>query len=67
MAPRRRSKLFPELVTHTIEALAERGSSVTPAAAEDVLDGVVESVAQRLGITPAAALRYVDPHQIGTS
>jgi hypothetical protein len=64
MSPRKRSRLFDQIVAGTLEVLEDRGLQVLPAAVESVLDGVVKSMAARMGVTPATALRHVGPESL---
>ena len=59
-----RSDLLRDLVARTVRALEDRGLTVLPAAVESVVDGLVDSAAERVGIPPNEALHLVEPEQI---
>lgn len=64
MARRIHSESFQRKVTETASLLADRGFKVTPAAIEDVIEGLAESAARRLGIAPEEALTTLGPSKI---
>lgn len=55
---------FQGLVARTMKALESRGLSVVPAAVASVIDGLVNSAAQRAGIPTDEALRLIVPEQV---
>ncbi|MFJ9521870.1 hypothetical protein ACIRPK_26900 [Kitasatospora sp. NPDC101801] len=57
----RNSKTFQALATQTEAELLTRGLDVVPVAVTNVLAHNVTMVAQRLGIQPRSALRYIEP------
>ncbi|WP_331727150.1 hypothetical protein OG871_39500 (plasmid) [Kitasatospora sp. NBC_00374] len=60
----RSSKAFQALATQTEAELLTRGLDVVPVAVTNVLAHNVTVMAQRLGIQPRSALRYIEPSAV---
>ena len=63
MAPKR-SRLFQDLVSQTAKILEDRGLSVLPTAVASVIDGLIESAAQRTALSQTELLRLIVPEQV---
>lgn len=64
MADTRNTKAFKALATQTEAELLTRGLDVVSVAVTNVLAHNVEMVADRLGIQPRSALRYIEPSAV---
>jgi hypothetical protein len=64
MPPRDRSEQFERVVADTLEVLKQRGLNVTPAAVEDVVEGLAASTAQRQRLTTEEALHALKPAEV---
>jgi hypothetical protein len=60
----RPQRVFQRTVAETADLLMDRGLKVAPAAIEDVVEGLAQSAARRLGIAPEDALTTLEPRTI---